>query len=260
MVLLTTLIVFSLAGMRYGIMMPLSPVRIILNDITGYVGDIVTSPVRTIKNSWDSYINLREVRLENEILRARLKEMRTESTHYRDIILENRRLKRLLKISEEYQGKVVVADVIGYDLVPWLGIVTINKGKKHGVKKDSIVLSGQETVGRVIETYLNSSKVMLISDYKSAVAAMIMENRARGILYGSGNKLCSLNFVEKDVRVEAGDTVITSGTDGVFPKGLLLGAVESVEKGGADGLFQSIKVKPACNLARIEEVVVPVDQ
>ena len=256
--LLVVVIVFSVAGIRYGIMMPLSPVRTVVNELAGYAGEFMARPVRTIHHVWSNYIALIDVREENRILRAQLLDTKAENIGYREIILENRRLKHLLEIKERFSGDTVVADVVGYDLASWADSVMVNKGKEDGVRKDSIVLYGMYAVGHVTALFLDYSRVMLISSNDSAVAAIIQRNRARGILYGGENGMCRLDFLEKDVRVEVGDTILTSGTDGIFPKGLILGTVVSVQNVREHGLFKAVSVKPMVRLSRLENVIIPV--
>lgn len=256
---LTAIIIFSVAGIHYGVMMPLSPVKTIINELSGYTGELMSHPVNALNHVWRTYIDLIDVKEKNRILQAQLLDLQAENTGYREIILENRRLKHLLEIEEKYSGNTVVANVTGYDLVTWAGTITVDKGKEDGIKKDNIVLYGRYAAGRVTESFIHFSRVMLITAADSAVAAIIQRNRARGILYGSGEGSCLMEFIEKDVRVEVGDTVITSGTDAIFPKGIILGRVIAIKNAEEQGLFKSVSVKPSVNLSRLEEVIMPTE-
>lgn len=258
-ILLAATVVFSVAGIHYGVMMPLSPVKTIINELSGYTGELMSHPVKAFHHVWRNYIDLVDVKEKNRVLKAQLLDLQAENTGYREIILENRRLKHLLEIEEKYSGNKVVANVTGYDLVPWAGAITVDKGKEEGVRKDNIVLYGRYAAGRVTETFLHFSRVMLITAGESAVAAIIQRNRARGILHGTGEGACRLEFIEKDVRVQVGDTVITSGTDGIFPKGIILGRVTAIKNSEEHGLFKSVTVEPSVNLSRLEEAVIFID-
>jgi rod shape-determining protein MreC len=258
--LLTVVVVFSVAGARYGVMMPFSPVKTVINELAGYAGEMMSHPVQSFHHIWKNYIDLVGAKEENRILEARLLDLQAENSGYREIILENRRLKNLLEVAEKYSGRTIMASVTGYDLVPWVKTVTVNRGKKDGVRKDSIALYGRYAAGRITEVFLHFSRVLLITAPDSAVAALVQRNRARGILYGSAEGECRLDFLEKDVKIMLGDTIITSGTDGIFPKGIILGRVSEVANTREHGLFKAVNVKPAINLSRLEEVMIPIEK
>jgi len=194
---------------------------------------------------------------ENEVLLARLAQLQNEISGYREALIENRRLRQLLDVKKQQEGyKTVLANVIGCDISPWRAVVVIDKGKMDGLAADMPVLSQAGVIGRVIEVGMSCSRVMLVTDFQSRIAAIIQRNRARGLLTGRGREGCSLEYVEKGVDVESGDIVITSGLDAVFPKGLLLGEVVSVKASDHSNLFQDIKVRPFSDASRVEEVLV----
>lgn len=151
------------------------------------------------------------------------------------------------------------AKIIGVDIASSLNIVKIDQGKKHGIKPGMVALSEGCVAGRIIESSFYFSTVMLISDPKSSIAALIQRNRVRGILKGRGRGICHLNYIKKDVDVRVGDNIITSGLDGIFPKGLPLGKVAAVTKGKTSDIFQTIKVEPYIDVNKLEEVVMLVN-
>jgi len=232
------------------------PAVMMLKDTGGRLQQFLFVPFSRIKILWESYADLRQTKEENEILRARLAQLQSEITSYREALIENRRLRQLLDVKRRQSGKTLLAHVVGCDIAPWRAVVTIDRGKRDGIMPDMPVLAQGGVIGRVIETSMSYSKVMLLTDYQSKIAALVQRNRARGLLAGRGRAGCRLEYVEKGVDVEAGDVIITSGMDAMFPKGLLLGEVTSVKASDQSNLFQEIKVRPFSDVAKAEEVLV----
>lgn len=187
--------------------------------------------------------------------------LRAELVRQEEYRLENERLKRLLEFSDRQPTPGVAARVIGVDATNWFSTVLIDKGRTEGIAEGMTVVNDQGLVGRVVRSGPHSSRVLLVTDASSAVATLVERTRTRGVARGTGEGL-SLEYVALPEEVEPGDVVISSGLGGVFPKGLPLGTVASVSRGGF-GMFQTISVVPAVDLTRIEEVLVvsvpPVD-
>jgi rod shape-determining protein MreC len=242
-------------GLRLGTLGIVSPVAHVLVDFSGYLQKGLSKPSQLLQDLWRSYVDLQDVRVENEGLQEELDRLQQEITRYREALIANVRLRRLLKIQEETAIPTVAATVVGTDLAPWVATITIDRGRRDGVSRGMVALAGAGVAGHVVDASLHFSKVLLISDPNSAVGALIQRNRVRGILRGSGRSMCRLGYVEKDQDVEVGDYVITSGTDQIFPKGLLIGTVTSVDKGSISDLFQAVTVTPAADLRRVEEVL-----
>ncbi len=232
------------------------PAVMMVKDTGGRLQEFFFVPLSRIRTLWEFYVNLRHAKQENEVLKARLAQLQDEITRYREALIENRRLRQLLNVKKRVDGKTLLAHIIGSDMAPWRAVATIDKGKKDGLRPDMPVLSQGGVIGRIMETGMSFSRIMLITDYQSRIAAIVQRNRARGLLAGQGPVGCSLEYVEKGVDVEAGDVVITSGMDGVFPKGLLLGKVISVKTSVQSNLFQEIRVRPFSDVGQAEEVLV----
>ena len=201
---------------------------------------------------------LHDVTVENAALKKEIARLQQEIVHYNEAVIANTRYKKLLDIKETSKIPVVAAEVIGSDLAPWVWSLTIDKGRRDGVGAEMVVLSGAGVIGQIMESSEHTSKVLLLADHNSAVAALVQRSRVPGILKGAGDGLCRLAYVGKEEDVEVGDTIITSGTDQIFPKGLLLGTVTAVDKGSGSDLFQIITVKPSVDLKRVEEVLVQI--
>lgn len=252
------LILFISTGLWLGIFGIFQPIKQTILDISGTVQKELDRPFIWVKNVWRSYIALQNVRTENESLKQEIARLQREATSYKEAIIANTRYKKLLDIKKESRTPVVTATVIGNDLAPWVWSLTIDKGLEDGVGPEMAVMSGTGVIGQILEASDHSSKVLLLADRNSAVAAMDQRSRIPGILKGNGDGLCRLAYVGKEDDIEIGDAIITSGTDQIFPKGLLLGKVTAVEKGSNSDIFQIITVKPSVELKQVEEVIVQI--
>ena len=204
---------------------------------------------------WNHYVYLRGVSRENEVLREQLNRLQGDLAGVGEIAQENVRLRELLKFSSESGIEGLPARVIGSDPTGWVHGLLINQGTSSGVEAGMAVVSAQGVVGQVVAAGPNSARVLLITDSVSGVDAVVQGSRARGVVEGVGSKLCELRYVTKDTPVNPGEKVVTSGLDRVYPKGLVLGTVSTVQAGG-EGLFQTVSLQPAVDVRRVEEVLV----
>ncbi len=203
----------------------------------------------------DSYIYLVNVKQTNEALQEQLDSLRADRVKYEELAFENAELKNLLEFKKEKELNGVVARVIGFDSSNWKHTVTINKGKLDGVMVGAPVVKEYGTVGHVIISGNHHARVLLIIDHESAVDVLVQRTRARGLLAGRGTDGCILEFVMKDEDARAGDVVITSGIDGIYPKGLMVGTINQVNN-ETRTLFQEISLTPAVDFGRLENVFV----
>jgi len=210
---------------------------------------------RAIVGVWDDYVDLVNVRQENKELRESVKTLNARLLESRETLLANERLQKLLELKSSLNAPVLAASVIGEDGAPWFKTLTINRGSADGLQEGMPVVAAEGVVGRVVKVSANSSRVLLLTDNASSVAGTIQRSRARGVVKGKGSGRCSLEFTLREEDVKVGDTIITSGVGGVFPKGLAVGEVAMVKK-GEYGIFQTIEVQPAVNITRLEEVIV----
>lgn len=204
---------------------------------------------------WRDYLNLVQVRRENVQLREDIKMLNQSLAAAGEALHENERLKRLLEMRKTVREPTVAAAVIGEDVTPWFRTLTIDQGSSSGIQDGMPVLAAGGVVGQTIKVTPNSSRVLLLTDHASGIAALIQRSRARGVVKGKGDSVCSLEFTMRDEDVAAGDLVVTSGVGGVFAKGLPIGTVTMVKK-GQYGIFQSVTIKPAVSTAHLEEVLV----
>lgn len=207
-----------------------------------------------VSSWWEHYVWLVDAAQENTHLRAENLLLKAELENLEEIRLANERLRQLLEFKDDLTLTAVPARVIGADASTWSRTIIIDKGSRSGVREGMPVVTAAGVVGRVIKTGMGESRVLLITDAASAVAALVRDSRTRGVVRGRGDSLL-LDFVLRQEDVKVGDRIVTSGTGGVFPKGLLVGEVTRVQRGDY-GLFQSVELSPAADFSRLEEVLV----
>jgi rod shape-determining protein MreC len=206
---------------------------------------------------WENYIYLVGARKENEQLRHLVNRLNTEVVKNREAVHSNERLQKLLNLKDAVQAPTIVASIIGDDVTPWFRTVIIDRGAVDGVREGMPVIAAEGVVGRIVRVAANSSRLLLVTDHASAIAATVQRSRARGVVKGKSGGICSLDFSQRGEDVKVGDVIVTSGIGGVFPKGLPLGEVTMVKK-GEYGIFQSVELRPYVSMSRLEEVLVMV--
>ncbi len=205
-------------------------------------------------NVWHNYFYLRGVRAENRNLKAQIERMSLEQVRMSQDADQARRLQALLAFKEQFISQTMAAQVIGSSGSEQSRSLYIDKGENNGIKPDMAVITADGIVGKVLHAYPSTSLVLLINDQSSGVGAILEKSRLQGILKGTSAGEVVLEKVMSDETVPPGEMVLTSGGDGIFPKGLLVGRVTKV--GAGSDLFLNIRVRPAADLSRLEEVLV----
>jgi rod shape-determining protein MreC len=215
---------------------------------------------RFFRDIWGNYFFLVSVAEDNVRLREQAQQTMALQHRNEELIQTTERLGRLLSLSRGLQRPAVAAQVVGKDPSPWFQTVLVDKGLKDGVDIGYPVINPEGIVGLVVETGSHSAKVMLITDPNSAVDAVLQKSRARAIIKGGTSGYCVLHYVLRKHTVEIGDSVISSGMDGVFPKGLPIGQVLEISN-KESGIFQDVSVMPYVDFERLEEVLIvpPID-
>jgi rod shape-determining protein MreC len=203
--------------------------------------------------------DLRRASTENQQLRAQIEQMQAELRVTREKASQAERLEKLLQLSEQSQYKSVTAQVIARDPSMWFDSISINKGRWSGIEINMPVITSSGIVGRVVSTGPLSAQVMLITDEKSgagAVVGQLGQSNAMGSIKGMGeNGLLDMRYVSGLEKVQLGDTVFTTGQDGIYPPGYSIGQVVEVNPGSATQA-QVIHIRPSAGLDRLKEVTV----
>lgn len=202
-----------------------------------------------------AYATLRGLASENAKLRERIQVLEAERNRLLEHEVTNRRLRELLEFRSQLPSGSLTASVIGNSASTWFQSFILDKGSADGVLKGMAVVSPAGVIGQVVAVTRRSAKVLLITDPYSGVDVIVQRNRARGIVSGSLDNGPMMKYVKRNEDIQEDDRLITSGLDGVFPKGLLVGTVSKVRKNNF-GLFQYVAVTLAVNLPQIEEVLV----
>ena len=202
---------------------------------------------------WHNYLYLRGVRAENRALKQEIDRIRLEEATMTQDAAQAHRLQELLSFKQQFIADTTVAQVIGTTGSEMSRSVYIDKGSNHGIKRDMAVLTKDGIVGKVLYVYPATSLVLRIDDQTSGVGAILDKERLQGILRGTPAGEIVVDKVMGDETVPVGEQVLTSGGDGVFPKGLPVGKVTKVMQGGE---LLYIQVRPSASLGRLEEVLV----
>jgi rod shape-determining protein MreC len=218
---------------------------------------LATGGVTGWRNMWRGYVSLRDVRAENEELRRQLSDLQIRLQQQRALADRSRQLERLLELRDRTPLKTTAAAVIGAGASPEFRTMTVDKGSSDGLRPDMAVLAPQGVVGRIITPSARAAKVQLLIDRSAAAGALVERSRAQGVVIGSGDaERVRLDYVSENADVKVGDLVVTSGIDGIYPKGFAIGRIERVERGSSG--FSAIDVRPAVDFSALEEVLVVV--
>lgn len=221
-----------------------TPLQKVLIGARGAVSDV-----------WHGYMSLAGTKVENDELKKRIIELETENTGLKEEIRLNSRIQELADFKKALPYETIIAGMVGYNMELWARTVTIDKGKAESIEKDRAVISPLGVVGRIIHVNNHTSRVLLNTDLRSNIDVLVERTRVKGVIEGDGANGLVLKYIRQTDDVGLGDTIITSGISGVFPKGLVVGTVTEIKK-GQDNFFSHIAVTPKADVMRIEEVMV----
>src|SRR5581483_761212 len=185
---------------------------------------------RAIKDTWESYIALRQVQEENRRLRRELLYVRSQNQELREAATSAQRYADLLEFKQRLPSQTIAAQVIGRDASNWYRGLLLNKGEADGIKAEMGVMTPAGAVGRVVKTTASSSIVLLLTDPNNAVTGMIQRTRDEGIVEGTVQGRARLKYLPLLSTIHTGDVVVTSGLTGGYPRGVVIGTVRSIEK------------------------------
>jgi rod shape-determining protein MreC len=215
---------------------------------------IVSGAVTGVQDVWNGYVALRGVNNENAALRQQLQDLQIRLQEERALAQRTEDLRQLLELRQRSELETTAAEIIAGGASPEFRTVTIDKGTAARLDTDMAVLSPSGVVGRVILPSLRASKVQLLIDRNAAAGALVERSRAQGVVLGTGEGTLRMEYVAELGDVQTGDTVVTSGVDGIYPKGFVIGQVATVERRG--GAYKIITVRPAVDARDLESVLV----
>jgi len=232
--------------------------RLVLTVISPFQR-LVTSVISGTGYVIDSYVDLRGVREENRDLKERVRSLELALAERQHLAAQAVRLRKLLELRRLLPYETVVAELIAGEGASFARTVTVNKGSRSGVRLNMPVISPSGIVGRIIAIGPNAAKVQLIVDSRAGVGALIERSRTLGVIEGIGDPNAPagdlpMRFVPALADVAVGDTVVTSGLDQIYPRGLVVGRVSRL--GDASGLVREVFVTPATRFYELEKVLI----
>jgi len=217
----------------------------------------VTQAARFCEHVWRHYFSLVTARQECDHLQQVLAKIMLEQSQELESELACQRFRKRLLLDTEtpLPQRLLPAQIVGLDPSIWFRTVIINKGLHDGVSKGMPVIAPEGIVGQIMAASYDYAKVLLLTDRSSAIDGFVQRTRTRGIVEGEAKAYCHFKYVVRKAEISVGDTIVSSGLDGVFPKGLRVGSVMEIAK-GPSGIFQEVSIRPFVDFERLEEVLV----
>jgi rod shape-determining protein MreC len=215
---------------------------------------VATGGISQTRDVWFNYVNLRQIGRENEALKQRVSQLEVALQRERALAEQTRVLQKTLELKEETPFATTPALVIASGASPDFRTMTLDKGSQSGLATDMAVIAPEGIVGRVILPTARAAKVQLIIDRNAAAAGLVERSRAQGVIVGTGNDRLRFEYVPGTADLRVGDRVVTSGMDGIYPKGFVIGQIESVDRKA--GEFSNVLVRPAVDSSTLETVLV----
>jgi len=220
------------------------------------IEEIISFGTNAVGTAWSRYVSLRDAEEENAVLRESIDQLELRLQQQNALARRARSLQRLLELRNSVELLTLSAQVIAVDATPWFRTFTVDRGTGDGVRQDLAVIAPSGVVGRVVGTPgPRAAKVQLLIDRNAAAGALIERTRAAGVVTGvDGQSFLRMDYVSNLEDVQIDDAVVTSGTDGIYPKGFIIGTVADVRRG--DDLYKSILVAPVVEFAKLEDVLI----
>ena len=229
---------------------------------------VVTTPIqstlarinRSAVGVWSTYRDWKNVRAENRRLRDEAQQLRVEALQVTETIEENRRLRRLLALKAAMPLETLSGEIIAREWGGWVRSLTVNRGRSDHVSRLTAVIAPDGLIGRVVDVRPGASVVQVLIDPASTVGAHAVRSRTAGIVEGEPRGTMRFKYMARDgAGLEVGDLVVTSGSGGLFPRGIPIGRVRAIDDRGS-ALFHYAQLAPAVDFARIDEVLLIVGE
>ena len=207
-----------------------------------------------VRSVWDNYVALRQVHADNQRLQRELDAVRVQLQRERAAAGTSDQFRHLLDLRARLPWKTTGAEVIAGSVTPQFQSIMVDKGTDDGVRRDMAVIAPAGVVGRVVVPSRRGASVQLIVDRSASASALVERLRVQGIVLGHGDGTLRLEYLPVIADVQSGDLVVTAGLDGVYPKGLVLGHVDRIERGS--GSSRVVVIKPAIDFGNLESVLI----
>lgn len=249
------LITLNIKGVIYPINLP----EKLIISLLAPIQTKVLHGIKKIRNGWEHYFYLINIKEENERLKKELNKLISDNSRFLEIEKSYGQLLKLLEFKRSLNFKTIPAEVIGRDINGWFRIIYINKGSNQGIVKGMAVIAPNGLVGQIILAAPNSSKVLLLTDIRNSAAAIVQRSRNSGIVTGSATNGCKMKYLNRNADAKVGDRIVSSGLGGIFPRGLLIGWVKRISEQDSS-FFLDAEITPGVDMDKLEEVLVIIDK
>ena len=209
-----------------------------------------------VRGVWSHYVDLRYVKQHDRDLQYQIDQLRLREAAMAEDARQGQRLQRLLAFKQQYVGTTVAAQIVGTGGGDQSRILVLDKGTADGLRSDMAVITPDGIVGKLRDVFAHSAQLLLINDTSSGAGVLVVDTRSRGVVRGNAAGEVVINNLLPDERIKPGQNVITSGGDHVFPRGLTVGAVQSIAPDPDHQPYTLITIRTTANLSRLEEVLV----
>ncbi len=205
---------------------------------------------------WSNYIDLRHTRQQDEALKLQIAQLRLEQAAFAEDAIQGHRLQALLEFQQHYVAKTIAAQVIGTSGSDLSRLVTLDKGSADGLRPDMAVITPDGIVGKLRDVFPHTAQLLLLNDPTSGAGVLLQTTRIRAVVRGTPTGRLQISNLTADSRIKPGETVLSSGGDLVYPRGLNVGTIESIAPDPDHQPYTAIVLKPAANLSQLEEVLI----
>lgn len=227
----------------------------LLLDAARPLQNLIKVPSRFISGAWEDYVFLIDLKNDNDRLREKVLHQEQEIFEYKEALVSSGHLQRIAEMRSDFEVPLLPAKIVGQDVSPWFRSVLLERGINALVQKGMPVVADAGLVGIITATSPNTSRAMLILDRQSSLSGIIQRSRTRGIVRGDGTRALDFVLMVEGDDVEEGDVVLTSGIDGIYPKGLVIGKILKMKR-DKESLVQIVQITPSVDFGRMEQVFV----
>lgn len=255
-----TLLVLLLSLIASQVQAPDHPAVLVwaIYGIVAPVQQAVAYSIIGVQDIWNGYVDLRSTHAENKVLRDKLRQLDAENKQLKETLALAGGIQELsvyqLLLDQKGNYKTITAMIIGAGIEASGQNVWLNRGSLDGIEVDQGVIAPAGVVGKVIRVGPSTCLVQLLTDPRFAMASRVQSTRVRGIVYGTGNETVELKYIRDTDSIQVGDAVVSSGLEKIFPRGLLIGRINSVETDAPP--FRRILVAPATDFRSLEWVLI----